>query len=61
MPLNGWSVNWESMATRKRERERERERENLETRCVERFLVVYMCVVALHDRCQKTAPVPIRG
>ena len=32
---NGWSFNWESMATR--------ERENLEKRCVESFLVVYLC------------------
>jgi hypothetical protein len=33
--LNGWSLNWESMATR--------ERESLETRCVESLL---LCVCA---------------
>jgi len=31
---NGWSFNWESMATE--------ERENLETRCVDSLLVLYV-------------------
>src|SRR2546423_10289519 len=31
---NGWSFNWESMATK--------ERENLETRCVDSLLVLYV-------------------
>jgi hypothetical protein len=36
---NGWSFNWESMATR--------EREGLQTRCVESLLVVYLSVSLL--------------
>jgi hypothetical protein len=34
--LNGWSFNWESMATR--------EGESLETRYVGSFLMFYLCV-----------------
>jgi hypothetical protein len=50
---NGWSFNWESMATR--------EMESLERRCVASLLVVYVCVLAISNRCQKTVPLPIRG
>jgi hypothetical protein len=35
---NGWSFNWEGMATR--------EREGLETRCVESLLVIYLCLLS---------------
>ena len=50
---NGCSFNWESMAMR--------ERKSLETHCVESLLVVYVCVLAISNRCQKTVPPPIRG
>jgi hypothetical protein len=36
---NGWSFNWESMATK--------ERENLETRSVGTLLVVYVLLMSL--------------
>jgi len=52
----GWSFNWESMATR--------EKGNLETRCMESLLVVYVLRVSwlsLIRRCQNTVLVPIRG
>jgi hypothetical protein len=50
---NGWSFNWNGMATR--------ERAGLETRCVESLLVVYLCLLAISSRCQKTVPPLVRG
>jgi hypothetical protein len=40
-----------------------KERESLETRCVESFLMVYVCVclVAISNRCQKTVSLPKKG
>jgi hypothetical protein len=43
--LNGWSFNRESMAGR--------EKGNLETHCMESLLVVFVCVLAISNRCQK--------
>jgi hypothetical protein len=43
---NGWSFNWKGMVTK--------ERECLETRCAESFLVVYVCILAISNKCQKT-------
>jgi len=52
---NGWPFNLG-------EHGNEREGESLETRFVESLLVVYLlCALTVHDRCQKTVPVPIRG
>lgn len=45
---NDWSFSWESMATE--------ERESLETRCVRDLLVLYVSVLAMSSRCQKTIP-----
>jgi hypothetical protein len=49
---NGGSFNWENMTTG--------ESESLETRCVESLLVVYVCVLAISSRCQKTVPPPVK-
>jgi hypothetical protein len=51
--LNGWSFNWESMATR--------EREGLETRCVERWLVTFICVIAILIDAKRQVLLPIGG
>jgi hypothetical protein len=52
MPYS-WPFNWESMATK--------ERENLETRCVERLLFVYVCVFAISNRCPKDSSSAHKG
>src|SRR5271155_1564116 len=52
---NDWSLSWESMATR------EREREPRDAPCGKLPCCLYVGVVAPHDRCQKTAPVPHKG
>jgi len=52
MPYS-WSFNWESMAAK--------EREDLETRCVERLLVVYVCVLAISNRCPKDSSSAHKG